>query len=171
LEGKRTRDGRPLRASSKPLTARSKFVETGATQGHRYLNQAYSAFSRLESDLGDLIKGVLSRASGADSIEKYFPERVVEHMRAKTGINYSLATYDDLVDIILENWNLFQATFVGISKGQAKKRFQRINYKYRRHLAHPHKREREGFIFRNTDVNEIRDVSALVQQAMRNIFT
>jgi hypothetical protein len=142
-----------------------------ATQGHRYLNQAYPAFSQLERDLGKLIASVLSRASGADSIEKYFPKRAIDHMQAKGGISYSLATYDDLVDIILENWPLFQAVFIGNSKGQVKRHLQRVNYKYRRHLAHPHKAEQEGFIFRSTDVNEIRDVRALVQQAMRNIST
>jgi hypothetical protein len=114
-----------------------------------------------------LIDGVLSRACGADPIEKYFPERVIDHMRTKGGISYSLATYDDLVNIILENWPLFQAVFNQITKAEVKRQLQRVNYKYRRHLAHPHKAEQEGFIFRDTDVSEIRDVHALVRQAMR----
>jgi hypothetical protein len=142
-----------------------------ATQGHRYLNQAYPAFSQLERDLGQLIYIVLSRASGSDSIEKYFPEWVIDHIQAKGGKKYSRATYDDLVDIVLENWNLFQAVFIEISKGQVKKQLQRVNYKYRRHLAHPHKAEQEGFVFRETDVNEIRGVHTLVQQALTNVAT
>jgi hypothetical protein len=140
-----------------------------ATQGNRYLNQAYSAFSQLERDLGKLISDVLFRASNTVSIENYFPKRVIDHTLTKGGISYSLANYDDLADIILENWNYFRTVFIGASKGKVKKRLQSLNYKYRRPLAHPHKAEREGFVFKNTDVDEIRSVHTVVQRAMRNI--
>ena len=43
-----------------------------AAEGNRHLNQAYSAFSQLERDLGKLIVGVLSRLSNTDDIEKFF---------------------------------------------------------------------------------------------------
>jgi hypothetical protein len=141
-----------------------------ATQGNRYLNQAYAAFSQLERDLGKLISDVLSRASSPDSIEKYFPKRVLDHTRSKGGISYSLATYDDLVDIILENWNIFQIVFTGASKSQVKRQLERLNYKYRRHLAHPHKAEQEHFSFKGEDVDDIRNIHIFVQCAMRNKF-
>jgi hypothetical protein len=140
-----------------------------ATQGNRYLNDAYASFSQLERDLGKLISDVLSTASNGASIEQYFPEHVKQHMQAKRGISLSLANYDDLTDIILENWDLFQSVFIGASRSQVKRQLQRLNYKYRRQLAHPHKAEQEGFIFKNTDVDAIRDVHAAVRSAMKNI--
>jgi hypothetical protein len=139
-----------------------------ATQGNRYLNDAYASFSRLERDLGKLISDVLSKASNGNSIEQYFPAHVKDHTNAKGGISFSLANYDDLTDIILENWDLFQPVFIETSKNQVKRQLQRLNYKYRRHLAHPHKAEQEGFIFKSADVDAIRDVHATVQSAMRN---
>ena len=90
-------------------------------------------------------------------------------MRTANGVSYSLATYDDLIDIILENWECFRKIFMGVGKGKIKKRLQSVNYKYRRQLAHPHKAEQEGFVFKDTDVVGIRDVHAMVQFAMRNI--
>ena len=67
----------------------------------------------------------------------------------KGGANYSLANYNDLANIILENWVLFQAAFKRNSKSQVKKQLQSLNYKYRRYLAHPHKAEQEGFVLGN----------------------
>jgi hypothetical protein len=140
-----------------------------ATQGNRYLNQAYAAFSRLERDLGKLVSRTLSRASNGRSIEMYFPEHVLNHIKAKGGISYSLANYDDLVDIVLENWNVFGTLFIGASKTQTKRKLQGLNYKYRRQLAHPHKAEQEGFIFNSMDVDDIRGVHAFLQSAMKNL--
>jgi hypothetical protein len=89
-----------------------------AAQGNRHLNQAYSAFSQLERDLGKLIVAVLSRLSNTDDIEEFFPKRVLDHTRTANGVSYSLATYDDLIDIILENWEYFQIIFRGVGKGR-----------------------------------------------------
>jgi hypothetical protein len=140
-----------------------------AAQGNRYLNEAYSAFSQLERDLGKLILDVLSRASSANDIEKYFPKRVMDHLRTPSGVNYSLANYDELVDIILANWDDFRRVFTDTSKNKMKKQLQSLNYKYRRHLAHPHKAEQEGFVFKPEDVVEIRNVYSVVQLAITNI--
>jgi hypothetical protein len=140
-----------------------------AAQGNRYLNQAYSAFSQLERDLGRMINEVLCRECGSDRIEGCFPKRVMDHIRTKAGPVYSLANYDDLVDIILNNWIYFQVIFKGTSKDKVKTKLQGLNYKYRRHLAHPHKAEQEGFVFRDADVSEIRNIHAMVRRAMKNI--
>jgi hypothetical protein len=140
-----------------------------ATQGNRYLNEAYAAFSQLERDLGGLIEDVLSKTANGASIDMFFPEHVKQHISGKGGINFSLAAYDDLVDIVLENWGAFQTIFKGLSKSKTKAALQRLNYKYRRPLAHPHKAEREGIIFKRTDVDDIRETHTIIKSARRNL--
>jgi hypothetical protein len=135
-----------------------------AAQGNRYLNQAYSAFSQLERDLGKMIAEVLRKIGNSDRIEEYFPPRVIDHTLTKTGIVYSLANYDDLIEIILHNWKCFQIIFEETGKNTVKRRLQSLNYKYRLHLAHPHKAEQEGFVFKDIDVNEIRNVHVMIQR-------
>ena len=155
--------------ANRPLALRLLQTLHDATQGNRCLNTAYAAFSQLERDLGKLISDVLTKASGGNLIEKFFPEHVKDHTRAKGGISFSLANYDDLVDIVLENWSLFQPLFIGASKTKVKKQLQSLNYKYRRLLAHPHKAEQEGFVFKSTDVADIQNVHAVVRNAMKNM--
>lgn len=139
-----------------------------AARGNRHLSDAYITFSQLERHLGQFISDVLSRASNGNSIEQYFPERVMTNIRTKGGISFSLANYTDLLEIILDNWTLFQSHFVEISKSRAKQTLQSVNYKYRRPLSHPHKAEQEGIVFNSSDVDKIRDVHAMVRSAMRN---
>ncbi len=68
--------------------------------------------------------------------------------------DYSLATYDDLVLILLHNWNLFEAE-LRISKSAGRKTFNKINYGLRRYIAHPHKAEMHGYTFEQEDIDDI----------------
>jgi hypothetical protein len=125
---------------------------------------AYEKFSRLERKLGDLISGVLIRHLGKEEIHAAFPEKVLENVSKGGTCDYSQAHYNDLLSIILHNWDAFSPLFA-TSRTQLKKTLERINYGLRRYLAHPHKASRHGYQFRRDDVAAVETGLALIESA------
>jgi len=130
-----------------------------------FAKEAYGAFFQLERTLGNFIRDVLQMISEDDRIEAYFPEKVRNNITTDGRTDFSLATYNDLTEILLHNWSLFGVSFEGESKNTIKKQFQKLNYVNRRYLAHPHKAEQEGIEFGRENVDQIEAVQKVLKRA------
>jgi hypothetical protein len=127
---------------------------------------AYATFAQLERELGELIENVLKKISGVEAIYSAFPQRVLENISRSGSTDYAMATYSDLTDIILHNWNAFMP-FFGQSKTQFRNTLVGINFGSRRYIAHPHKANQMNYDFSRKDINAIEAALRLVQFAQQ----
>jgi hypothetical protein len=132
---------------------------------------AYELFRELEARIGELIESVLSRVSSDGSFVTLLPPKIQEKLRPKPDqIDFSLATFVQLVTIIKDLWPRFARFFID-KTGQPLGRelvttpLFNINTHQRRYFAHPHKAKQQGLTLTAEDVAELKSMLEILRLA------
>jgi hypothetical protein len=136
-----------------------------------HISTAYELLRELEATLGKFIRNVLASCSVDGNFSELIPENIRVKLMTKDGVmDYSLATYIQLVGILKDQWSQFERHFAAaagrsVKREEVTKPLFEINTGQRIYLAHPHKAIERNIKFGPQDVAAIRDALFLIRRA------
>jgi hypothetical protein len=145
-------------------------LATSKPYSNPVLIKAYELFVQIEQTLGTLAVEVIETQYPGKSFAEFVPKEILNELRDPAGrVRFGSATFDNISDIILHNWQVFDGIFTDggqrLERESVKAILKNINRGTRRLLAHPHRLKHESRDISKNDIEILSRALDIIQRA------